>query len=254
MGMRARQGWKAGVMVLLAMTAGGARAGDEGTSASAAAVRLELQVVEGSTTAAKSVSVTPGQNALQVIEALRPAPSAADDEPWVSFPAAEGGHYVLFFRPEVGGGSDPRTDGLYALIHYSAGEPGSGRFLLPEALRGQKGGDFVVLRASLDLRTTRTAVAALGMTPESVRRLAAPAADLAPGDEFDLYALPDGSRTLLVYSAESGGGAPGQTPERTLSSVVALPPSGEEPFFLLPRERRGSPVPAEWQRKFAEGR
>ncbi len=206
---------------------------------------LKLQVEPGSTTNTKTVTLSLGQSLTQVLEALHPAPLAADDDPWVAAPTAGGGHTVLFFASESGASPAPRQGVLSAAISYPTHEITSGVFILPEAVRGSAAGDFVMVDTA-DGRTTGIAVAALGMTPQDSKRLFTPAVDLASEERYAVYAAPDGSRTLLVFSpetAESHATAP--SPLR-LTDVVALPAGAPEAAWLLPRSRRGQPVPAPW--------
>ena len=96
---------------------------------------LKLQI---SPTEFKSVSVTLGQSTMDVVNHCKPAKFYCDDDPWLSYPAVDGGTYVLFFAPRDNTGKhDPTQDTLSAVAKYSIDrKPGS--FLLPAHKYGQE--------------------------------------------------------------------------------------------------------------------
>ena len=113
---------------------------------------LELQTGQSET---KSVVVTLGEAPLKIVERCRPAQSYADDDPWISFPAAGGGMYVMFFDSGVGAEDDPTDDRLIAVAKYTPQAPGGtidgqpGVYLLPVEWRGQEcPWDYLVGRGS----------------------------------------------------------------------------------------------------------
>ncbi len=113
---------------------------------------LELQTGRSET---KIVSVTLGEAPLKIVKRCRPAQPYADDDPWISFPAAGGGIYVMFFDPGVATKDDPTDDRLIALAKYAPKQPGGtidgqpGVYLLPAEWSGQEcPWDYLVGRGS----------------------------------------------------------------------------------------------------------
>ena len=111
-------------------------------------VTVELQTGQAST---KVVAVTLGEAPRKIVERCRPAQPYADDDPWISFPAAGGGMYVMFFDPGVGTEADSTDDRLIAVAKYTPSEPGGrvdgqpGVYLLPVGFHGQEcSWDFLV--------------------------------------------------------------------------------------------------------------
>ena len=101
----------------------------------------------------KVVSVTLGDAPLKILERCRPARPYADDDPWISFPAADGGVYVMFFDPGLDTKDDPTDDRLIAVAKYTPKEPGGnidgqpGVYLLPAEWYGREcPWDFLVGR------------------------------------------------------------------------------------------------------------
>ncbi|MGI8907086.1 MAG: serine/threonine-protein kinase [Candidatus Sumerlaeaceae bacterium] len=150
-------------------------------------VTLDLVVASGSTTSTKQVSVALGDTASAIVTRCNPARPATDDDPWIAYPAARGGDYKLFFLPEDGKEPDAKSDPLYAIIHYTAQNSQSGKFLLPKFLAGRVCAENTILRVKLDSGTTRTAVVALGMFPSDIASFFAPATDQSPEQERITY-------------------------------------------------------------------
>lgn len=206
---------------------------------------VELKLASGQ---AKEVEVALGQSAREVLTRLKPAPAAADDDPWLLYMAAGGGHYVLFFcaegaAREMQGRLDPGRDKLCAVVHYPTESPVDGKFLLPKKMRGKTAGDFVTLKVRVGPQRARVATAALGMTAKDVMHLYRPARDRAEEDDAIVFdSIDDGGRYLLVFSSRADGDK-----LKSLSEVVYWPGGQKESLVLLPRDKRGEPVPAAQQ-------
>src|SRR3712207_6702174 len=71
-------------------------------SAADESTTLVLRLSADQESLTREAQVTVGQNARQIIENLKPAPPAADDDPWLAYAAPGEGHYILFFPPSDG--------------------------------------------------------------------------------------------------------------------------------------------------------
>ena len=65
-------------------------------------------------------------------------------------------------------------------------------------------------------------------------------------DRSIVYDSPDGGAYLLIFSAENGS-KPHDSRRGRLSEVVYRPGGKTEAIFLLPRKKRGKPLPAEYR-------
>ena len=190
----------------------------------------------------KVVSVALGQNALKVIKMCRPARAYADDDPWVRYPAAEGGAYVLFFsQRNPGPVLDPRHGKLYAVAHYTARDRGV--FLLPKAWRGSICGDHITLKVAIAPDETKVATVALGMSARDVMQIFEPLLDHVEGDASILYNSVEGGKYLLAFSPQNDS-HPHDSQTDRLCEVMCRAGGQKETHFLLPRGKRGQPLPA----------
>lgn len=239
----------AGLLSLL--TIGLAAAGDDREKALAeeTTAQIELLVGPGKT---RLVTVALGQTAKDVLNRCKPAKVYADDDPWLGYAAAKGGSYVLMFAAEgtvsdMRGRPDPGRDKLYAVMQYPTESPKDGKFLLPAALRDTTCGDIVTLKVLLAPDKARVATVALGLSTKDVERLFTPATDQAKAADVVLFdSIHDGDRYLLVFSPPDGNDA--HEPKRDkLSQVMYCPGEKPESIFLLPREKRGEPLPANYK-------
>jgi hypothetical protein len=189
----------------------------------------------------KSVTVTLGQTASEIVDLCRPARPYADDDPWLAYMASGGGSYLLLFTAEgtaeeLRGKPDSSHDTLYAVVHYPTESKSDGEFLLPETMRERTCGDFVTLKVPIALEKVRAATVALGMNAADVMRLFQPALDhVEEDDTIILDAIDRGARYVLILSAQGD--------DRTLSEVVYRSGEDAESVYLLPRGKRGVPVP-----------
>jgi hypothetical protein len=69
----------------------------EGTRHNAGRYELKLKLDSGKV---KVADVAIGQTALEVVNRCKPAKAYADDDPWLRYAAAAGGHYVLWYCAE----------------------------------------------------------------------------------------------------------------------------------------------------------
>lgn len=193
------------------------------------------------------VEVALGQSAKDVFTHLQPAPVAADDDPWLLYAAAGGGHYALFFRAEgtlrqMQGRLPPGRDKLYAVVHYPTEAEVDGKFLLPEKMRGTTVGEFFTLKVQISTQKARVATVALGMSAKEVLDLYRPATDhAAEANAIVFHSIDDGGRYLLIFSSRRGKREPKL---HMLSEVIYQPGAQAESSYLLPRSKRGEPVPA----------
>ena len=207
-------------------------------------VKLELQL---DSNRVKVVSVALGQSAMEVIDQCEPAKASVHDDPVLFYHAAGGGGYLLFFSHEdTRDPPDARRSSLYAVAHYPAQITDGGVFLFPETLRGKPCGDFVTLKVPHGPDKGITASVTLGMSTQDVKRLFQPAADRADGDRSILYDSSDGGKFLLIFSPQDGGNRHNPRHD-TLSELIYRPGRETEALFLLPRKKRGEPLPAEYR-------
>ena len=201
----------------------------------------------------KVVSVALGQSAKKVVDLCKPAKVYADDDPWLSYQAAGGGGYVLFFsHQDTANRLDPRRGSLYAVAHYPTGSRDGGAFLLPEAMRGKICGEHITLKVALGPDERKVATVALGMSTQDVMHLFRPAHDHADGDHSILYDSADGGRYLLTFSPE-GDSHTHDSQHDKLSEVMYRPGGQKETFFLLPHRKRGQPLPAAYVTLLEDG-
>jgi hypothetical protein len=195
----------------------------------------------------KEVEVALGQSAKEVFTRLQPAPVAADDDPWFLYAAAGGGHYALFFRAEgtprqMQGRLNPGRDKLYAVVHYPTKAEVDGKFLLPEKMRGTTVGEFFTLKVQISAQKARVATVALGMSANEVLGLYCPVTDRAEEANAIVFdSIDDGGRYLLIFSSRRDKRDPKLD---ALSQVIYQPGARAESSYVLPRIKRGEPVPA----------
>ena len=121
-----------------------------------------------------------------------------------------------------------------------------GEFLFPETLRGKTCGDFVTLKVRHGPDKSKAATVALGMSTQDIKRLFQPASDRADEDRSILYDSSDGGKFLLIFSPQDGGNRHNPRHD-TLSELIYRPGRETEALFLLPRKKRGEPLPAEYR-------
>jgi hypothetical protein len=207
----------------------------------------------------KEVEVTLCQSAKEVFKRLEPVPVAADDDPWLLYAAARGGHYALFFCAEgtvreMKGRLNPGRDKLNAVVHYPTEAQVDGKFLLPEKMRGTTVGEFFTLKVQLSPQKARVATVALGMSSKDVLDLYRPETDHAVEDHAIVYdSIDDDGRYLLIFSSRDDGGT--HVPKLdALSQVIYQPRAQAESTYLLPRSKRGELVPAMYKPILEEAR
>jgi len=214
------------------------------------AAELKLELASGKT---KVVTVILGQSAGKVVALCKPPKVYADDDPWLAYKATGGGGYVLFFSHQGPQGRlDPRGGSLYAVAHYPTGSRDDGTFLLPAAMRGKTCGQHITLKVTLGPGKRKVATVALGMSIRDVASLFEPAHDDAEEDHAILYGSADGGRYLLTFSP-TGDGAASDSQHGKLSEVMYRPGGQKETYFVLPRAKRGKPLPAEYVTLLGDG-
>jgi hypothetical protein len=201
---------------------------------------------------ANVVTVALGQTATEVLHLCKPAKVYADDDPWLGYVAAGGGSYVLMFSAEgtvneMKGRRDPGRDKLYAVMHYPTESRKDGTILLPATLRDRTCGDIVTLKVTLAPDKAKVATVALGLSTEDVMHLFRASPDDAKKDDGILFdSINEGDRYMLLFSPPNDSS--GHDPKRDRLSQVMYWPGGQSAaIFLLPREKRGEPVPAKYR-------
>jgi hypothetical protein len=211
--------------------------------------QIELKLGDGK---AKTVSVVLEQSAIDVYNLCKPAKVYADDDPWLIAMGAGDGMYVFFFAAEgtpeeMRGRLDPRRDKLYAVLRYPTDSRDNGTFLLPSTMGDKTYGDFVTLKVPLGPDKAKAATVALGMSSEDVMRLFRPALDHTEKDYVILFdSIHDGGRYLLIFSPQDDSSTYDPKFDK-LSQVMYWPGGQAESIFLLPRKKRGEPLPAKYR-------
>jgi predicted methyltransferase len=220
----------------------------ETTADTQTSVQIELLLGPGKT---HSVTVASGQTAREILRLCKPAKVSADDDPWLGYPAAAGGSYVLLFAAEgtsdqMKGRLDPNRDKLCAVIRYPSESQENGKFLLPETLREKTCGELVTLKVPIAQDKARVVTMALGLSTEDIMQLLQPASDLAKSEDLVLLdAIDNGDRYLLVFSPPDHQSAHDPKTD-TLSTVIYWQGGPSAASFLVPQQKRGVAVPAEY--------
>ncbi|MBN1854884.1 MAG: hypothetical protein JW829_19275 [Pirellulales bacterium] len=195
----------------------------------------------------KTITVSLEQTAMDVYNLCKSAAVYADDDPWLGYAAAGGGHYVLMFyaegtMKEMRGRPDANRDKLYPVVHYPSMSLENGRFILPKAWRDRTCGDHVTLKVPVGPDKAKIATVVLGMSPQDVMSLFQPAPDQWDDDHGIIFdSIDDDGKILLTFSAEDDNSASDRKSEK-LSEVMYRPGGQTEMHFLLPREKRGTPI------------
>jgi hypothetical protein len=241
----------AGLLALSSLAARQVRPADDQPAAAdpQTTVKLELRLGPGKT---HHVTVSVGQTAKEVVQLCKPAKPFADDDPWVGYPAAAGGSYVLMFAAEgtpdqMKERLDPSRDKLYAVMHYPAESQEHGKFLLPQSLRDKSCGEIVTLKVLVAPDRARAVTVALGLNTDDVRQLLPGSSDNTQRDDVLLYnSIEDGDRYLLVFSPRDAAKARDPKTDK-LSEVIYWQKAKSEAMYLFPRAKRSEAVPAEYR-------
>lgn len=200
----------------------------------------------------KTISVTLGQNAIDIYALCKPAKIYADDDPWLAAEAAGGGSYVFFFTAEgtpeaLQDRLDPRRGKLYAVLRYPTDSTDNGTFVLPDAMSNRTYGDFVTLKVPVGLNKAKAATVVLGMSTEEVEHLFFGATDRASENHAVVFdSIYDNNKYLLLFTP-GGAGTAGDPKFDELSEVICRHGDKPEASYLLPRSKRGKAVAAEYR-------
>ncbi len=212
--------------------------------------KLDLKLADGG---GKTISVSLGQTARDVYNLCKPAKVYADDDPWFTYLAADGGAYAFLFSAEgtaeeMKGRLDPRRNKLYAVLRYPRESRDGGKLLLPGTMRDKTYGDFVTLKVPLGPDKAKVATVALGMNVEEVKHLFPGASDSAGENHaVVLDSVYADSKYLLIFTPQDDGDTHDPQPDKLpdkLSEVIYRFGKKAETIYLLPRNKRGKPVAA----------
>ncbi|MGD9127213.1 MAG: hypothetical protein PVH19_07515 [Planctomycetia bacterium] len=216
-----------------------------------AEIELEIRAGKEKT---KALTVTPGMSALEVFKLASPIMPGVDDDPWLLYPAADGGGYLLLFSDE---GTQEEMTGqlratgkskLYAVVYYSGNEPKDGRFLYPKRWEGAAYEDFLTIRVPVGENKVRVATVVLGMQEQEVKEIFPSAVNHTKEANRLLYNWLDESRkVLLVFSEVKDTATKGGT-KHVLSEVLLQASGAGELQYMMPREKRGKGVPEEYEK------
>lgn len=184
-----------GALVSATCTGWGVSASDESTT-------VELQLPDEASRT-KIITVKAGDKLQELLKRCLPAQPAVDDDPWLVYRGPGTSHYYLIFSPTDAKGSV--SDPLYAVIKYPRREDEDGTFLMPAWLRGRNFGRFRTIKVAADANTTRTAPAAIGMTPDEVMKVFEPAKDLAPEKDVIVFDAGPGAKYRLIFTESAQG-------------------------------------------------
>jgi len=212
--------------------------------------KIELPLGEGKT---KVVSVALGQSAMDVHRLCKPAKVYADDDPWLIATAAGGGAYVFLFAAEgtaeeMRGQLDPRRGKLYAVLRYPTDAREKGRFLLPDTTSEKTYGDFVTMKVAFGPKKAKAATVVLGMSAVEVKRVFPSASDRTGANHVVVFGSVYGDdKYLLIFTPKDDGKTYDPKLDK-LSEVIYGLSDKLDAVYLLPRNKRGKPVAAEYKK------